>query len=111
MASLSTHILDTEHGEPARGALVTLQRRNGNTLETLGTFTTNHDGRVPSFSDSPLPFGDYLLSFDLSGYFATLGGEPSFMRSVTIEFSISTERHYHVPLLASRYSCSSYRGS
>jgi 5-hydroxyisourate hydrolase len=111
MATLSTHVLDTEHGEPARGVPVALSRWDGADLVLLAADATNQDGRIASFMDEPLPVGSYQLSFDVAAYFRAQGREIAFLTKVAVEFQILELRHYHVPLLLSRYSCTSYRGS
>ena len=96
---ISTHVLDTERGEPARGVRVELYRGR----ELLTALETNEDGRVPELSPGPLEPGSYRLVFH----------PPSvFFRRVELEVAIDDPgRHYHVPLLVSPYSCASYRGS
>ena len=111
MATLSTHVLDTEQGEPARGVPVALSRWDGADLVLLAAYATNQDGRIASFLDEPLPVGSYQLSFDVAAYFRAQGHEIAFLTKVAVEFQIVEPRHYHVPLLLSRYSCTSYRGS
>jgi len=113
--SISTHVLDTERGEPARGVRVTLERREGDALVSVADAATNEDGRIPDLAGGDLRVGEYRISFDVAGYFARAegeGGEGSFFRRVTIDFAVEdVGRHYHVPLLATRFACSSYRGS
>jgi 5-hydroxyisourate hydrolase len=110
--SLSTHVLDTECGEPAMGVPVALLRWDGGDLVLLSAYETNQDGRIPSFMDEPLPVGSYQLAFDVAAYFRRRGRDIAFLTKVVVEFQImEQQRHYHVPLLLSRYSCTSYRGS
>ena len=110
--SLSTHVLDTERGEPAVGVPVALLRWDGGDLLLLAAYETNSDGRIASFVNEPLPVGSYQLSFDVAAYFRKQGREITFLTKAVIEFQIlDHQRHYHVPLLLSRYSCASYRGS
>ena len=109
--SLSTHVLDTECGEPGAGVPVALMRWDGSDLVLVAAYETNQDGRIANFFDQPLPFGSYQLSFDVAAYFRKQGREITFLTKAVIEFQILEQRHYHVPLLVSRYSCSSYRGS
>ena len=110
--SLSTHVLDTERGEPAAGVPVALSRWQGGDLLLLAAYETNQDGRIPSFMDEPLLVGAYQLAFDVAAYLRKQGREIAFLSKVVIEFQIvERDRHYHVPLLLSRYSCASYRGS
>ena len=115
MGRLTTHILDTAQGCPAAKVDIRLYRVDGE--RTLVTATTsNADGRT----DQPLVEGDamhggrYELEFDIGPYFSAQGmntGEPAFLDTVLIRFSVSAGEHYHVPLLASPWSYSTYRGS
>ena len=116
MARLSTHVLDTANGAPARGVGVTLHRIEGERQHLVASVSTNADGRT----DQPLLAGDsfkpgtYVLTFDVGGYFAKRGGAPSppFLDLIPIRFTIGDpEGHYHVPLLVSPWSYSTYRGS
>jgi 5-hydroxyisourate hydrolase len=94
--SLSTHVLDTGHGEPARGVRVELLRGH----DLVGSGETNDDGRIPQLAHGLDP-GDYRLVFH----------PPSpFFRRVELEVSLE-DGHYHVPLLVSPFGCTSYRGS
>ena len=111
-ASISTHVLDTERGEPAEGVPITLARWDGERLAPLATAVTDRDGRTADFEDGTLRAARYRLTFDVASYFRARGGEAPFLTSVQIDFQIAhPQRHYHVPLLLSRYSCASYRGS
>lgn len=116
--TISTHVLDNERGQPAVGVQVTLERRHGDAFTTLTSATTDDDGRVGNLLPGPLQAGIYRIVFDAAGYFE--GQDPSvsesdaapFLRSVAVEFQIvDTDRHYHVPLLMTRFACTSYRGS
>ena len=111
---LSTHVLDTAHGCPAAGMAVKLYA--GNTL--VKDFTLNSDGRNPDgllFGHADLKTGTYRLTFDIAAYFKAKGvvlPEPNFLNIVSIDFGIANEgEHYHVPLLVSPWSYSTYRGS
>jgi 5-hydroxyisourate hydrolase len=111
--SISTHVLDNERGQPASGVRVTLERRDGGGFALLAEGTTDADGRIAELlAPSELQAGVYRIGFDAAAYFAARGGEPPFIRTVAIEFEIhDPSRHYHVPLLLTRYACTSYRGS
>ncbi|GAB4202012.1 MAG: hydroxyisourate hydrolase [Roseiflexaceae bacterium] len=110
--SISTHVLDTERGEPAAGVPVTLSRWEGSRLVRLCEAETDADGRIRDLLDGPLEPGGYQLIFDVAAYFRELDGDVPFLSRVTLDVEISDDtRHYHIPLLVSRYSCSSYRGS
>jgi 5-hydroxyisourate hydrolase len=117
MGRLTTHILDTANGRPAAGVRIELFRLDGDGREPLASVTTNHDGRT----DQPLLAGDafrpgrYELVFHIGAYFAGAGAEqpdPPFLDTVPLRFGIAdAAAHYHVPLLASPWSYSTYRGS
>jgi 2-oxo-4-hydroxy-4-carboxy-5-ureidoimidazoline decarboxylase len=115
---LSTHVLDTRAGQPAEGVAVELVELcdNGDATVLVRT-TTNRDGRTdhPLISGRPLPIGRYELRFEVGEYFARLGpsqAEPPFLDVVPIRFSIAEpEGHYHVPLLVTPWSYTTYRGS
>jgi 5-hydroxyisourate hydrolase len=110
--SISTHVLDNERGQPAREVRVTLERREGDHFVWVGQGLTDGDGRIASLLRGDLVAGIYRISFDAASYFAKQGGETPFVRKVWIEFEIvDTGRHYHVPLLVTRFACTSYRGS
>jgi 5-hydroxyisourate hydrolase len=110
--TISTHVLDTERGTPGVGVRVTLARREGERFVTLRSADTDDDGRVRDLLGAPLEAGGYRLEFDLARYFERSGGDSPFLTRVTIEFDVAdVGRSYHVALLASRYACSSYRGS
>jgi 5-hydroxyisourate hydrolase len=111
--SISTHVLDNERGQPAVGVRVTLERLDGDSFVMLSTGVTDDDGRI---ADLLAPFdlqaGVYQISFDAGSYYDRKKGERPFMRLVSIAFEIAdTKRHYHVPLLMTRFACTSYRGS
>ena len=108
MSFISAHILDALAGTPAREVAVRLQTDGG---ETLGTAVTDADGRVGELGPDPLEPGDYRVVFATGAYFAARG-QPTFYPSVTVSFTVvAGERHYHVPLLLSPYSYTTYRGS
>ena len=105
---LTTHVLDTARGRPAAGVQIELVRVfDGQVLRTV---TTNADGRTdePLMGDGELLAGDYELVFAVGDYF----GERAFLDRVPVRFSITDpDAHYHVPLLVSPWSYSTYRGS
>lgn len=118
MGHLSTHVLDTAHGCPAAGMAVTLQRilPDGG-VETRQRFHLNADGRAdgPLLNGADLLAGRWRLSFEVAAYFRARGvslPEPPFIDVVTLDFGIAdTSAKYHVPLLVSPWSYSTYRGS
>jgi 5-hydroxyisourate hydrolase len=117
---LSTHVLDTMHGCPAAGMSVKLYSTSQDGLQSnlIKTMTLNADGRNPDgllFDHDSLKVGTYRLVFDVAAYFKSLGvslPEPNFLNLVSLDFGIAhTDEHYHVPLLVSPWSYSTYRGS
>ena len=106
MATLSTHVLDTGAGRPATGVTVVLERAAG---EVLGDARTDADGRIGSIGGDLAP-GDYRLRFDTGAWFSDAGVE-GFYPEVAVSFTITSDEHFHVPLLLSRYGYSTYRGS
>jgi len=114
---LSTHALDTHAGHPAVGMAVVLFELAGDRAHRIATAVTNADGRTdePLISGRPLPIGRYELQFAVGDHFrrrGIAGGEPPFLDVVPLRFSIAEpEGHYHVPLLCTPWSYSTYRGS
>lgn len=118
MGHLSTHVLDTMNGCPAAGMKVILQRVDGARFETLKSFALNSDGRHdggPLLDAAAMAVGCYRFQFEVGGYFRARGvvlPEPAFIDVVPIDFGISdAQAHYHVPLLVSPWTYSTYRGS
>ena len=115
---LTCHILDTARGCPAAGLRLTLSRLNGGARESLGEWVTNSDGRLPggpALKGETFQTGIYEWTFYAGDYFAANGlpiaGQP-FLDIVPLRFGIDNpEDHYHVPLLCSPWSFSTYRGS
>ena len=108
MSSLSTHILDTAQGKPAQGVSVHLTRTADSSA--VGSGVTDSDGRISEFTADQLGPGTYQLRFDVATYAAATNQE-NFFPEVTVTFTITDERHYHVPLLLSPFAFSTYRGS
>jgi len=114
---LSTHVLDTHAGRPAVGLAIELYEFAGPQAHRIATAITNADGRTdrPLMADRPLPIGRYELRFAVGDHFRRRGveaGDPPFLDIVPLRFSIAEpEGHYHVPLLCSPWSYSTYRGS
>lgn len=116
---LTTHILDTARGCPAAGIAIALWSIDPLSGEKtlLKTVYTNADGRTdtPLLADGALQAGVYELVFSVGAYFAQhLQGlpEPPFLNEIPIRFGMADiTAHYHVPLLASPWSYSTYRGS
>jgi 5-hydroxyisourate hydrolase len=100
--SLSTHVLDTAHGRPAAGVAITVTLPDGSTRDAV----TDDDGRARLLEQTAA--GEYALLFAVGDYF----GERTFLDRVPVRFTIADpDAHYHVPLLVSPWSYSTYRGS
>ena len=115
---LSTHVLDTMHGTPAAGMAVALYTTQGGAATLVRRFQLDADGRNPDgplYRDAELKAGTYRLVFDVARYFRGRGVElpdPPFLDQVALDFGVARIReHYHVPLLVSPWSYSTYRGS
>jgi 2-oxo-4-hydroxy-4-carboxy-5-ureidoimidazoline decarboxylase len=114
---LSTHVLDTHLGRPAAGVAIELYELAGERYHRITTAVTNADGRTdrPLIGDRPLPIGRYELRFSIGDHYRSRGiesGTPPFLDIVPLRFSIAEpEGHYHVPLLCTPWSYSTYRGS
>lgn len=115
---LSTHVLDTMHGTPAGGMAVELYTTQGSGAQLVRRFQLNADGRNPDgplFDNASLKAGTYRLVFDVAAYFRGRGvqlPDPPFLDRVALDFGIAdVKQHYHVPLLVSPWSYSTYRGS
>ena len=117
MGHLSTHVLDTANGCAAAGMRVTLQRVEAGGAVALHQLTLNQDGRAdgPLLDAAAMAVGRYRLQFEVAAYFRARGAtltEPPFIDVVTLDFGIADAAgHYHVPLLVSPWSYSTYRGS
>ena len=103
MSTLSTHVLDTAAGTPAKGISVRLETRDGCVLDDG---VTDADGRVGAIGPEQLDAGDYVLRFETGSYV------DGFYPEVVVVFTVDDpDQHYHVPLLLSPYGYSTYRGS
>ncbi len=113
---LTTHVLDTAQGAPAKGITIRLYRVSGETRELIAEARTNGDGRTdaPILPENAFETGTYELVFHAGDYLrgtGQAGDDPLFLDEVPIRFGMSEEAHYHVPLLLSPYGYSTYRGS
>jgi 5-hydroxyisourate hydrolase len=117
MSRLTTHVLDTAHGRPGQDIAVSLYRIVDNNRQHLLSTKTNNDGRcdAPLLEGEAFQPGVYELDFSLGAYFTALGlalPQPAFLDVVTLRFGVAdASKHYHVPLVASPWSYSTYRGS
>ncbi|WP_341366625.1 hydroxyisourate hydrolase [Yoonia sp. BS5-3] len=110
---LTTHVLDTASGLPAAGMRVDLYRLAGETRALIATMITNDDGRTdqPILPTADFAVGRYELLFHAGAYFGR-SEAPVFLDEIPIRFGINDPAsHYHVPLLVSPFSFSTYRGS
>ncbi|MFC0181364.1 5-hydroxyisourate hydrolase [Pseudarcicella hirudinis] len=112
MSQLTTHILDTTLGKPAKGVVIILFEKTNGTWNELVRGETNNDGRIPDLLSNKitLPLGYYKMKFETKAYFNQLSIE-AFYPWVEVIFEITTEEHYHIPLLLSPFGYSTYRGS
>jgi 5-hydroxyisourate hydrolase len=108
---ISTHILDTSKGRPAKGVTVRLEQVVGMATTELAQGVTNDDGRVKPLLDTIPMKGTFRLVFEVAPYFAAQGID-TFYPSVAIDFVVKdVGEHYHVPLLLNPFGFSTYRGS
>jgi 5-hydroxyisourate hydrolase len=114
---LTTHMLDTTSGRPAEGVHIDFSVADGESYRFIRTVVTNADGRnaEPLLTPETMRTGPYQLVFHIAEYFTKLGTvlpDPPFLDKAVIQFGISdATSHYHVPLLASPWSFTTYRGS
>ena len=108
MSGITTHILDTAGGTPARGVAITLELAAANGWTEIGRGVTDDDGRCKTLmGERALEAGVYRISFDTGSYFPD-----GFFPRVQLEFHVrDADQHYHVPILLSPYGYTTYRGS
>jgi 5-hydroxyisourate hydrolase len=117
MGKLSTHVLDTAQGKPGAGVKLELYALEGGQRSLLKQDATNNDGRcnTPLLEGEQLKAGQYELVFAAGDYFAAQGVQlpsPRFIDRVTIAFGVADPgQNYHVPLVVTPWSYSTYRGS
>jgi 5-hydroxyisourate hydrolase len=108
---VTTHVLDTAVGAPASGIPVTLAKHTGGDWQPIGHAVTDADGRIRDFGTPHLLKGVYRLEFATTAYLGP-SGRGAFFPEVSVAFEISDPgQHYHVPLLLSAHSYTTYRGS
>ena len=116
MKKLTTHVLDTANGIPGKGIKIDLYNVT-NERVLVKTVTTNDDGRVdsPLLEGESFEHGNWELVFHVADYFQGISKEqktpPHFLDEIPLRFGINSDAHYHVPLLVSPWSYSTYRGS
>ena len=117
LGKLTTHVLDIANGCPAAGMAVRLYGMSGATPVLIKSLVLNHDGRAdaPLLEGAAFQLGAYRLVFSVAAYFRARGdtlAEPPFLDEVPLDFGLAAlGQHYHVPLLASAWAYSTYRGS
>lgn len=117
MGRLTTHVLDTALGRPGNGLRIEIFRIEGENRTRLGEVVTNDDGRcdAPILEGADFTAGEYELLFHAGDYLDSQqvpGDKPRFLDRIPLRFGVANaEEHYHVPLLLSPYSYSTYRGS
>jgi 5-hydroxyisourate hydrolase len=117
MAKLTTHVLNLAAGIPAGGLRIDLHVVNGESRTLTASVITSPDGRCPTplLEGEAFRAGRYSLTFHVAAYFRSLGvdvAEPAFLDEVVIAFGVAEPgQNYHVPLLVSPWSYSTYRGS
>ena len=109
---ITTHVLDTAAGRPARAIVIELERLVGAAWTLVGKGAADDDGRLRTLTPpGPVEPGTYRIRFDTGSYFAA-HHTPGFFPLVEIQFTVlDGAQHYHVPLLLSPYGYSTYRGS
>jgi len=109
MSRITTHVLDTVLGKPATGIAVRLEKEEGGSWTQISTGATDSDGRCPDLAPSA-ESGIYRITFATGEYLKQIG-RSSIYPEITITFTCSGEAHYHLPLLLSDHSYTTYRGS
>lgn len=112
MSQLTTHILDTTKGRPAAGVTIILYQDQNGSWKEISKGITNSDGRIPDLlkKDAILQHGIYKMRFETQAYFDKDKTE-TFYPYAEIIFNITTDDHYHIPLLLNPFGYSTYRGS
>ena len=113
MSQITTHVLDTATGKPAKGVSITLQKSDKkNFWVDMASGKTNGDGRIGDLlsDDKALKKGTYRMVFRTKAYFDK-ENTPCFYPEVSVVFVVKDNEHYHIPLLLSPFGYSTYRGS
>jgi 5-hydroxyisourate hydrolase len=117
MGRLTTHVLDTARGQPAAGVKIEFSVLDGGRWKAIKTVVTNADGRTdePLMTGDAMRIGQFQLLFHMGDYFRQGGvalANPPFIDCIPLHFGVAdANAHYHVPLLASPWAYSTYRGS
>ncbi len=117
MGSLTTHVLDTASGQPAMGMQLAFYKLEGGGWHKIKLAITDANGRTDAelLTKNEMALGKYRIEFDVAAYFRAQGSqlsEPPFLDIVPVEFTIyDLARHYHIPLLCSPWSYTTYQGN
>ncbi len=109
MSRITTHVLDTVLGKPAGGVTVRLEMKSGDAWNAVSAGDTDVDGRCSNLAKDAVA-GDYRLTFSTGAYLAR-NGRSSIYPEIAVTFRCGGEAHYHLPLLLSDNSYTTYRGS
>jgi len=112
MSQLTTHVLDTSIGKPGKDITIRLMQPKDGDWQTIAQGVTNADGRIGDLlpAEKILVSGNYKLVFETGNYFAA-NNVKGFYPEVEIQFTVTDDAHYHVPLLINPFGYSTYRGS
>ncbi|MBP2169948.1 5-hydroxyisourate hydrolase [Erwinia toletana] len=111
MSTITTHVLDTALGTPAKGVVIALEQDSSAGWLPVSKGQTDSDGRIRDFTLEPLTPGHYRLTAEIGAYFAASERDTLYV-TAQIDFTIpATGSHYHLPFLISPWSWSTYRGS
>lgn len=109
---ITTHILDTTLGKPARGVPITLERQVNGAWAQVGSGATDDDGRLKTLTPpGPVEPGTWRIRFDTASYFAATGTTGFYPYVEVVFVIVDGAAHYHVPLLLNPWGFSTYRGS
>lgn len=111
MTRITTHILDTSSGLPAANVRVWLESIEEKNITLISETQTDADGRAAKLTPAPVASGHYRLCADIGAYFAATGRETLYHSAIIDVMIDGCQDHYHLPLLISPYSYSTYRGS
>jgi len=109
MSSITTHVLDTVLGKPAAGIRVRLEKQDGAIWIALSSSATDADGRCRDLAEDAAP-AIYRLTFE-TGSYLNRAGRSTIYPEISVTFTCTGEPHYHMPLLLSNNSYTTYRGS
>jgi 5-hydroxyisourate hydrolase len=117
MAGITTHVLNAVTGKPGADMRIDFSVQDGDGWKLVKSVRTNADGRTDEMVLKPeeTKVGQYELAFYVDEYFAKqgiAGADPAFIEKVPVRFSVfDAKQHFHVPMLATPWSCATYRGS